>query len=127
MNGVVQAMAKVEVDLMVNDVTGKMGHAVATAAVAAGINLVPYCLTGPAREPEEICGTMMTFIDSTQDRDALMVKAKEEFPNLIVVDYTVPMCVNANAELYIKHMIPFVMGTTGGDRDKLVCQCFAYQ
>lgn len=35
---------------------------------------------------------------------------------LVVVDYTHPSAVNANAELYAKHQLNFVMGTTGGDR-----------
>lgn len=39
--------------------------------------------------------------------------------NLIIVDYSQPDAVNKNAELYCKHKIPFVMGTTGGDRKKL--------
>jgi len=37
----------------------------------------------------------------------------------IVVDFTAPTAVNRNAELYCKCGIPFVMGTTGGDRDLL--------
>lgn len=39
--------------------------------------------------------------------------------NLIVVDFTQPDVVNRNAKLYCKLGIPFVMGTTGGDRSKL--------
>jgi len=37
----------------------------------------------------------------------------------VVVDFTVPAAVNRNAELYCNCGIPFVMGTTGGDRDLL--------
>ncbi|MDO9399740.1 MAG: dihydrodipicolinate reductase C-terminal domain-containing protein [bacterium] len=37
----------------------------------------------------------------------------------LIVDFTQPNAVNANAELYCKYNIPFVMGTTGGDREKL--------
>jgi 4-hydroxy-tetrahydrodipicolinate reductase len=35
------------------------------------------------------------------------------------VDYTHPSAVNSNAEFYCKHELPFVMGTTGGNRDQL--------
>jgi hypothetical protein len=42
-------MAKVDVAVMINDVTGKMGTAVAKAATAVGLTLVPYCLTGARR------------------------------------------------------------------------------
>lgn len=37
-----------------------------------------------------------------------------------VVDFTIPGAVNNNAEAYVKAGLPFVMGTTGGDRQKLV-------
>lgn len=40
--------------------------------------------------------------------------------DLVCIDYTHPSAVNSNAEFYIKHKIPFVMGTTGGDREKLI-------
>ena len=33
-----------------------------------------------------------------------------------MVDYTHPSAVNANAVFYARHHLPFVMGTTGGDR-----------
>jgi 4-hydroxy-tetrahydrodipicolinate reductase len=37
----------------------------------------------------------------------------------IIVDFTLPRSVNRNAELYCRCGIPFVMGTTGGDRELL--------
>ena len=40
---------------------------------------------------------------------------------VMVVDYTTPSAVNANAEFYAKHGLDFVMGTTGGDRFVSVC------
>jgi 4-hydroxy-tetrahydrodipicolinate reductase len=36
------------------------------------------------------------------------------------VDYTHPTAVNSNADFYCRHRLPFVMGTTGGDRKRLV-------
>ncbi|MFQ6620162.1 hypothetical protein Gotur_000577, partial [Gossypium turneri] len=53
------------------------------------------------------------------DRERILASVFQEYPNLIVVDYTVPAAVNDNAELYGKVGVPFVMGTTGGDRDQL--------
>lgn len=38
----------------------------------------------------------------------------------IVVDFTTPNSLNANAEFYIAHNMPFVMGTSGGDRQRLI-------
>jgi len=40
-------------------------------------------------------------------------------PN-VILDFTAPNAVNRNAELYCECGIPFVMGTTGGDRKRLV-------
>ena len=37
----------------------------------------------------------------------------------ISVDFTHPSAVNTNAEFYCQNDLPFVMGTTGGDREKL--------
>lgn len=106
--------------LMVNDVAGKMGTAVVEAAQAKGIKLVPYCLTGPKSDPKTVGDVTFELLDTSYDRDEVMERAKKEYPKLMVIDYTVPQCVNLNAELYIKHGVPFVMGTTGGDRDKLL-------
>lgn len=38
----------------------------------------------------------------------------------IAVDFTRPDVANQNAELYAQAGVPFVMGTTGGDREKLL-------
>lgn len=45
---------------------------------------------------------------------------KQQHPNLIMVDYTVPDVIHEMVDLYIKHKTPFVMGTTGGDRAKIL-------
>ena len=37
----------------------------------------------------------------------------------VCIDFTHPSAVNGNAEWYVKHSLPFVMGTTGGDRAAL--------
>lgn len=37
-----------------------------------------------------------------------------------MVDYTVPDVIHDMVDLYIKHKTPFVMGTTGGDRAKIL-------
>lgn len=106
--------------LMVNDCSGKMGGAVAEAAVGAGMQLVPVCLTGPGMGREfNIQGITVQSVDS-KDREAVMDQVMKDYPNVIVVDYTLPAAVNGNAEFYGSRGLPFVMGTTGGDREKLV-------
>uniref|UniRef100_A0A7N0UBA9 4-hydroxy-tetrahydrodipicolinate reductase n=1 Tax=Kalanchoe fedtschenkoi TaxID=63787 RepID=A0A7N0UBA9_KALFE len=59
-------------------------------------------------------------VHGTSGREDFLKSVLDEHPDLIVVDYTVPDAVNDNAELYCKVGVPFVMGTTGGDRQKLM-------
>jgi 4-hydroxy-tetrahydrodipicolinate reductase len=63
--------------------------------------------------------TTMMCVDliKPNQHDSYLEKISEE--KIIIVDYSQPDAVNRNAELYCKHKIPFVMGTTGGDRKKL--------
>lgn len=49
----------------------------------------------------------------------VLLQIKQQYPGMIMVDYTLPDVIHEMADLYIKHKTPFVMGTTGGDRDKL--------
>jgi 4-hydroxy-tetrahydrodipicolinate reductase len=42
------------------------------------------------------------------------------YSHLICIDFTHPTAVNGNAQFYCEKSIPFVMGTTGGDREALV-------
>ncbi|TYI65269.1 hypothetical protein E1A91_D09G145800v1 [Gossypium mustelinum] len=79
----------------VNGCTRKIGKSVIQAVDSAGLHIVPVSF----------------------EKASLLVF--QEYPNLIVVDYTVPATVNDNAELYGKVGVPFVMGTTVGDRDRL--------
>ena len=115
--------ASAPVPIMVNDLTGKMGRAVADAVVARGADqcfLVPVALSGQAKDPVDVGGVEVE-IRSVLDGDAgaTLDELKSSYPGMIVVDYTLPAAVNANASLYVKHETPFVMGTTGGDRESL--------
>ena len=40
-------------------------------------------------------------------------------PGAIALDFTTPGSVNTNAQRYVNAKIPFVMGTSGGDRERL--------
>jgi len=100
-----------------------MGHAAAEAVVRAGLNLVPYTLSGysagVAVANIGVLGVPVELVGKDQRQEA-MSKIKEKYPNLVVVDYTTPYCVNDNAEFYAANGLPFVMGTTGGDRNKVI-------
>lgn len=112
------------VPVMVNGLTGKMGRAVADAVIKRGADacfLVPVALSSEAKDPVTI-GDVAVEMRSIRDGDAgaVLEELKEKYPGMVVVDYTSPAAVNSNAELYVKHACPFVMGTTGGDRAKLI-------
>ncbi|CAN4111212.1 unnamed protein product [Withania somnifera] len=106
--------------IMVNGCTGKMGRAVLEASISAGLQPVSVCFSGPedAGKIVEAGGNEIT-VHGPSDRENILSSVFQQHPNLIVVDYTVPAAVNDNAELYSKVGVPFVMGTTGGDREKL--------
>ncbi|KAJ1701843.1 hypothetical protein LUZ63_001622 [Rhynchospora breviuscula] len=106
--------------ILVNGVTGKMGKAVAEAAVSAGLQLVPVSFSSvdkPARTLE--ISNIEISVHGPSEREEILSSVTEKYPDVVVVDYTAPNAVNANAELYCKFGVPFVMGTTGGDRPLL--------
>ncbi|KAG2650796.1 hypothetical protein PVAP13_1NG166400 [Panicum virgatum] len=118
--GVPAVPPKLSFPILVNSCTGKMGKAVAEAAVSAGLQLVPVSFSA-MEVPDgrlEICDREIQIHDPSES-EKILPSIIEEYPDLIVVDYTVPDAVNANAELYCKLGLPFVMGTTGGNRQLL--------
>jgi len=60
------------------------------------------------------------LIGPAGDQKAALAEAKKQFETLIVIDFTHPTAVNPNAEIYTALKVPYVMGTTGGDREKLM-------
>ncbi|CAK9187963.1 unnamed protein product [Ilex paraguariensis] len=104
----------------VNGCTGKMGKAVVEAAVSAGIHIVPVSFGGLKNAGNTVqVGGKDIQMYGPYERERILASTLNDYPNLIVVDYTVPAAVNDNVELYCKIGVPFVMGTTGGDRNRL--------
>ncbi|TVU30187.1 hypothetical protein EJB05_21797 [Eragrostis curvula] len=120
LEGVPAVPPKLSFPILVNSCTGKMGKAVAEAAVSAGLQLVPVSFSAVEvlDGKVDICDREIQIYDPSKSEQILPSIIKD-YPDLIVVDYTVPDAVNANAELYCKMGLPFVMGTTGGDRQLL--------
>ena len=108
------------VKVMVNGIPGNMGRIVAETCVARGLELVPYSLTGEiiVENESEVAGKTIQLLKPS-NREERIGEVLAKFPDLICIDYTHPMAVNDNAAFYVKHKIPFVMGTTGGDREAL--------
>ncbi|XP_026418116.1 probable 4-hydroxy-tetrahydrodipicolinate reductase 2, chloroplastic [Papaver somniferum] len=106
--------------IMVNGCTGKMGKAIIEAGVSAGLQVVPVSFGSESKSGQivEVGGTEIHIYGPSR-RENILTSLLNENPNMIVIDFTVPAAVNANAELYSKVGVPFVMGTTGGDREML--------
>ncbi|XP_050203921.1 4-hydroxy-tetrahydrodipicolinate reductase 2, chloroplastic [Mercurialis annua] len=109
-----------DIPIMVNGCSGNMGKAVIKAADSAGLQILPVSFGSPEESGQnvQVCGKDIKIYGPSEREDVLATMYNEH-PNLIVVDYTVPTAVNGNADLYCKVGVPFVMGTTGGDRDLL--------
>jgi len=72
-----------------------MGKAVINAAEAAGLHVVPvsFGCEEESGQTFEIGGKDF-LVHGPSDRESALVSALERYPNLIVVDYTVPNAVN---------------------------------
>ncbi|KAJ4780325.1 4-hydroxy-tetrahydrodipicolinate reductase [Rhynchospora pubera] len=106
--------------ILVNGCTGKMGRSVAESIISSGLTLVPVSFSGKEKPGGNITiGDVDVTIHGSKERETVLSSVINQFPDVMVVDYTVPDAVNANAELYCKLGLPFVMGTTGGDRELL--------
>jgi 4-hydroxy-tetrahydrodipicolinate reductase len=87
------------------------------------INLIPYSLTGPGVIEDVVMGGAVIknpiFLVKPEEREERIKKIKSSERQFISVDFTQPDSVNENADFYCRHNLPFVMGTTGGDRKAL--------
>jgi 4-hydroxy-tetrahydrodipicolinate reductase len=83
----------------------------------SGLKLLPYSLTGPEIEADETqVGSESVKLIKPGDRQQTVDSIKASEGTFICVDYTHPSAVNDNASFYCDNGLPFVMGTTGGDR-----------
>lgn len=107
------------ISLMVNGIPGSMGLQVAGQALGDHrFTLLPYSLTGPeiTTDRHELGAREIRLI-RPDEREAFRREMSGQA--MIAVDYTHPSAVNDNVRFYCDLGIPFVMGTTGGDREAL--------
>ena len=121
-----------DIYVMVNGMPGPMATAAAEACLRKGLKLSNVALTGP-----DVPSATITVVDTVtgtssnvrlvpasdlEELDASLAGLREAIDkdSLFVIDYTHPSAVNGNAKLYVKYGLPFVMGTTGGDREQLL-------
>lgn len=109
------------IKVMVNGIPGNMATILARHILAdARFELVPCSLTGPeiqATEHKVAATPVRLFKPAEREKFIKQIAQKEQA--FLSADYSHPSAVNANAEFYCKHRLPFVMGTTGGDRQRL--------
>jgi len=109
------------IKVMVNGIPGNMAQVVAKHVLSdSKFELIPYSLTGPEITINQynIAASVIQLIRPEQ-REKKISEVLEKNTSFISIDYTHPTAVNSNAEFYCKQDLPFVMGTTGGDRELL--------
>ena len=109
------------VPVMINGLPGNVSATIATHFIQdSRFTLIPFSLTGPEVEADtmHLCEMTIRLVKPNQ-RATVVDEIKHKTPDFITVDFTHPTAVNANAEFYVSQRLPFVMGTTGGDRKKL--------
>ena len=106
---------------MINGMPGNVAITIAKHVLKdERFTLVPYSLTGP--EINEMIFKIDDFelsLIKPATRDEQINDIKAKYTNMFTIDFTHPSSVNSNALFYIDNELPFVMGTTGGDREKL--------
>lgn len=106
---------------MVNGMPGNMASNIAKHVLNDDrFELIPLSLTGPEiLEKEYNIASVCLRLINPKERNETVKTLKIKENSFISVDYTHPLAVNSNAEFFCNNSLPFVMGTTGGDRKKL--------
>jgi len=114
------------VTVMINGLSGAMGQEIAAASLRRGLKLAPFGLASKSEEVSVDDGVggepQRVELYGSDRREELAQQALACYPtfgSLICIDFTHPSCVNTNCQWYASHRLPFVMGTTGGDREEL--------
>ena len=123
--------------VMINGITGKMGHAIANSVIKReGFILVPhaFAVAIPAEKKLTFGDVVIDdfFNVEKEGKEKAVAKLKEiqsKYANkdgskFIVVDFTVPDAIDGNIAMYVEAMVPFVCGTTGGNREKFTKDVF---
>jgi len=109
------------IKVMVNGLPGNMATKAAEHILQdSTLKLIPYALTGPEIEATDTqVGSEAVRLIRPDKRQELVESLKKFEGMVICVDYTHPSAVNDNAAFYCENSLPFVIGTTGGDRKRL--------
>lgn len=110
-----------KIKVMINGLPGNVSLIIAKhISKDERFSLLPYSLTGPdIIETAAKVNNLSVKLITPEKREIEIKNIIDKVGTFITVDYTHPTAVNDNAEFYCKMNLPFVMGTTGGDRDRL--------
>lgn len=110
-----------KIRIMINGLPGNVTSTITAHALnEPRVHVLPYSLTGPEIDMDRhTIGDTAFELITPADREGRIPMIIERHQPFISVDFTHPLAVNDNAEFYCRHGLPFVMGTTGGDREKL--------
>ncbi|MBS0012594.1 MAG: dihydrodipicolinate reductase [Desulfobacterales bacterium] len=109
------------ISLMINGLPGNVAAMLAArAAKDSRFDLIEASLTGAeiTQTTHAVNGKSIALIPP-KDRQGAIAEIRQAHRDFIAIDFTHPSAVNDNARFYCENQIPFVMGTTGGDRQKL--------
>ncbi|MGB5984733.1 MAG: dihydrodipicolinate reductase, partial [Desulfobacterales bacterium] len=109
------------ISIMINGLPGNMAFVLAETALAdSRFKVLPYSLTGPEIQATDTAvGSADLKLIPPDQRESAIPRVIQAQGPFICVDFTHPSAVNRNAEFYCAQELPFVMGTTGGERGKL--------
>ena len=107
-----------KIKIMINGLPGNVATTIAAHALQDDrFEVIPASLTGPdiSEDTFNINGTDFMLVKPATRKNTVddLVKNEGAF---ITIDYTHPTAVNENVKFYCDNNLPFVMGTTGGDR-----------
>jgi len=110
-----------KIQIMVNGIPGNMAVNVARHIIADNrFKLIPFSLTGPEiQDTDYSIDKDVIHLIRPPERESKINQLVKDHGMFITVDYTHPSAVNDNAVFYCESGLPFVMGTTGGDRERL--------
>lgn len=109
------------IKIMINGVPGNVATSILRNALKDDrFEVLPWSLTGPEiTEPIYSIQKLDIHLIRPEARNRVIDSIKQQHGSWITIDYTHPSAIIDNAEFYCAQGLPFVMGTTGGDRETL--------
>ena len=105
-----------KIKIVMSGLPGKMATAVAEAIANSDyMELLPYAFTGPEITDKYVMiGDKRIELIHLDKKIIIRDRDSDDLPN-VIVDFSHPSAIEKNVIFYSEAMIPFVMGTTGGD------------